>query len=295
MRDKSSILIIMSYCIHDVITRTIENLDKITQTSQNTPDQEAVLKTDFRMLEFHSGELCVLSSKPGMGKSAFVLSLIKQLAIDKKQSVGFICPGSFDDITFGKRLLSMCSGVDTTKIRLGMLNPSDMKKVEAAAKKFYDSSVEYFNEPNCSYSDAEEAIKNMVQNHHTRLVIVEGFDFLQELVDTEKENYRDTLEHLLWSFNCLATELAIAIMLVIDLPEPVSDILSEPSLLDFKKYMIIPTFANKIVFVHRDRLSRTKTFLKDARLIIAKNEFGPVGETTIKFDNRTCLFFEEKI
>ena len=285
----------MSDCIHDVIMRTIENLDKLKQASQNTQNQNDVLKTDFRMLEFYSGELCVLSSKPGMGKSAFVLSLIKQLAIDKKRSVGFINPGSFDDITFGKRLLSMCSGVDTAKIRVGMLNPSDVNKVEATAKKLYDSTIEYFNEPNCSYSSTEEAIKNMVNKHHTKLIIVEGFDFLQELVDAEKEDYRDTLEHLLWSFNCLATELAVAIMLVIDLPEPVSDILSEPSLLDFKKYMIIPTFANKVVFVHRDRLCRTKTPFKDAQLIIAKNEFGPTGETSMKFDNRTCLFFEEKM
>ena len=280
--------------MNDVLMRTIDAIKNKTKKFQNNLDSEKFLRTDFSTLEFYSGELCVLSSRRGMGKTAFALSLLKQLAIDKKRPVGFVNPGSFSDEYFGQRLTAMCSGIDAIKICTGMLTASDFTKVEEAAKILNKAPIEYFNEPNCSYSEAEEAIRTMVQKQHTELIIVDGFDFFQELVDAQKENYRDTLELLLWSFNCLATELAVPIILVIDLPDADSDILSEPDLYDFKKYMIIPTFASKVIFVYRDRLDRSKDIFKPAKLIIAKNEFGSAGETYIKFDIGTCTFFEEK-
>ena len=280
--------------MNDVLMRTIDAIKNKSKKFHKNQDADKFLLTDFSTLEFYSGELCVLSSKRGMGKTAFALSLLKQLAVDKKQPVGFVTPGCYSDEYFGQRLTAMCSGVDAIKVRTGIINSSEFTKIEEASKILNSAPIEYFNEPNCSYFDAEEAIRNMVQKQHVRLIIVEGFDYFQELVDAPRGDYRDTLELLLWSFNCLATELAVPIILVIDLPETDTDNLSEPGLYDFKKYMIIPTIASKVIFVYRDRLDRSKENSKPAKLIIAKNEFGPTGETSMKFDNRICLFFEER-
>ena len=280
--------------MNDVLRRTIDAINNKSKGFQKNPKSDKFLLTDFSTLEFYNGELCVLSSKRGMGKTSFALSLLKQLAVDKKQPVGFVTPGCYPDEYFGQRLTAICSGVDAIKVCTGIINASEFTKIEEASKILNSAPIEYFNEPNCSYFDAEEAIRNMFQKQHVRLIIVEGFDYFQELVDAQKGDYRDTLELLLWSFNCLATELAVPIILVIDLPETDTDNLSEPGLYDFKKYMIIPTIASKVIFVYRDRLDRSKDISKPAKLIIAKNEFGSAGETYIKFDIRTCTFFEEK-
>lgn len=300
MRVPPCIFICMGYAIHEVLERTIEVTDKKikfsneNQDNSENPEVNDVLKTGFTSLNFRGGELCVLSSKQGMGKTAFVMSLIKQLAVDQKQPVGFVNPGSFSDEYFGQRLLALSTGVNTIKILTGILNVSEVTKIQAAAKELYAAPIEYFNEPNCSFAAAEEAIKNMVQKNHARLIIVEGFDFLQELVDADRDDFRDMLEHLLWNFRCLASELSVPIILVMDLPQIDSDIFSSPTLLDFKKYMIIPTFADKVIFVHRDRLCNKKTPVNVAQLIIAKNESGPTAELSMRFDGITCEFFEEK-
>ena len=285
----------MSDNMNDVLKRTIDAIKNKNKKIHKNQDADKFLLTDFSTLEFYSGELCVLSSKRGMGKTAFALSLLKQLAVDKKQPVGFVTPGSYSDEYFGQRLTAMCSGVDAIKVCTGIINASEFTKIEEAAKILNKAPIEYFNEPNCSYFDAEEAIRNMVQKQHARLIIVEGFDYFQELVDAQKGDYRDTLELLLWSFNCLATELAVPIILVIDLPETDTDNLSEPGLYDFKKYMIIPTIASKVIFIYRDRLDRSKGNSKPAKLIIAKNEYGAANGAFIKFDNRICLFLKREI
>lgn len=278
--------------IKNVVIKTIGGIDQKVKSTSKTSEIDDVLKTDFRILDFHSGEFCILSSRSGMGKSAFAFSLMKQLAVEKKQPVGFISPGNFDDEAIGQRLISMCAGVDTCRLRTGFLRAADFNSVQEAANKIYESPIEYYNEPNCSYESVKEAMKIMVEKQHVRLIIVEGFEFLRELVDAEKQAYRDTLEDLLMQFRFLATELAVPIILVVDLPETNSDPSTEPTLLDFKKYMFIPYIADKVLFVHRDRT--TNTIIDDAKLIVAKNESGLTGEIPLKFAKTTCLFFEEK-
>ena len=284
----------MSNYIHEIIDITIENIEKKIKFVQEPSNSEDCLKTGFSSLEFHKGELCVLSSKSWMGKSAFVMSLIKQLAVENKQPIGLVVPGNFDDITLGKRLISICSGVDIGKINSGVFKPADFLKIKNTSDKLYDSPVYFFTEPNCNYSDASESIKDMVQKFHSKLIIVEGFDFFQELVDSEKQEYRNALENLIWNFRSLANELSVPIMLVIDLPDEDSDRLVEPTILDFKKYMIIPTMADQVIFVYRDYIHLTRDGCNEGKLIFAKNEHGFRSETPIKYKLTTGEFFEEK-
>lgn len=280
------------HSIKDSVIKTIFDIDQKVKKINRIYKSDDDLKTDFRILGFHKDELCILSSKPGMGKSAFVLSLIKQLAVEKKQPVGLISPGNFDDETLGQRLISICSGVDTCRVETGMMNGADLSSVQEAAGKVYGSPIEYYREPNCSYENAKKAIKIMVEKYHVRLVVVEDFEFLRELVDAEKQDYRKTLEGLLNQFKSLAWELIVPIMLVVDLPENNSDPFALPTLFDFKKYMFIPYIADKVIFVHRD--PEQDTVINDAKLFIAKNNYDMPSLIPIKFDIRTSLFFEEK-
>lgn len=278
--------------IKNVVIKTIGGLDQKVRRNRKTPETEDVLKTDFHILDFHSGEFCILSSKPGMGKSAFVFSLMKQLAVEKKQPVGLISPGNFNDETVGQRLISMCSGVYTCRLSTGMMSAADFNSVQEAANKIYESPIEFYNEPNCSYESVKDAMNIMVKKLHVKLIILEGFEFLRELVDAEKQDYRETLEDLLTEFRYLAIELAVPIVIVVDLPETNSDPHDEPRLLDFKKYMFIPYIADKVIFVHRD--PRKDKIIDDAKLFVAKNENGMSGVIPIKFNKPTCLFFEEE-
>ena len=163
------------HSIKDSVIKTIFDIDQKVKKINRIYKSDDDLKTDFRILDFHRDELCILSSKSGMEKSDFVFTLMKQLAIDKKQPVGFISPGNFDDETVGLRLFSLCSAVEICRIETGMMSCADLSSVQEAAGKVYGSPIEYYREPNCSYENAKKAIKIMVEKYHVRLVIVEDF------------------------------------------------------------------------------------------------------------------------
>ena len=91
--------------LNDSLKKAIDVLDK----KYKKQESDSILKTGVDFLEFEQGELIVLAAKPSMGKTAFSLSLVKELAVDNKESVGVIIPGTMAEEEFGQRLISICS------------------------------------------------------------------------------------------------------------------------------------------------------------------------------------------
>ncbi len=272
---------------------SIKNITvKTLSTLENMYDKQNVgkgLKTGFGWLEFQKDELIVLSGCPNVGKTALALSLIKQISIDNKTPTGLIVPGNFENVTLGQRLLSICSEVAIAKIRKAMLNMDEFEKIKTASNRIYDSPICIFNEPNCNFQRLKESAIEMAEQQEVKLIIVDGFEFLEEIVDAENENYRWTLEAMLDRFKALAVKLQIPTVLTLDLPN--YEYGYEPRLLDFKKYMVIPNKADKVLLIYREFRDLIENgFISYANLIVAKNESGPTGDIRLKFLPKTALF-----
>ncbi len=269
--------------VNDSLKKAIEMLDK----KYKKLESDKTLKTGIDFLEFEQGELIVLAARPSMGKTAFVLSLVKELAVDNKEPVGVITSGTMVDEEVGQRLISMCSDVDLCGLKNGLIKKNDVEKINQTSKDLLDTPVYLFNKPNCSFDEIEASIKNMVEVNHVKLIIVEGFDFIEELVDSEKKDYRTILECMINNFKFVANELNVPIMLVMNLSSSENE--NEPNLLDFKKHLVIPRVADKVLFIHRN-LMLESTNEVDAKIIIAKNGSGCTGEMKLRFDTKTARF-----
>ena len=119
------------------------------------------------------------------------------------------------------------------------------------------------------------------------MIIVEGFEFIKELVDSDKKDYRMVLECLLDNFKFITSEYHVPIMLIMNLPTSEDE--NKPTLLDFKNHLVIPWVADKVLFIHRN-CSLETTNEVDAKLIIAKNGSGCTGEMKLRFDTKTARF-----
>lgn len=269
--------------VNDSLKKAIEMLDK----KYKKLESDKTLKTGIDFLEFEQGELIVLAARPSMGKTAFALSLVKKLAVDNKEPVGVIIPGTMLEEEVGQRLISMSSGINLYGIKNGLVKKNDIEKINQTAKDLIDTPVYLFNEPNCSFDKIEASIKNMVEVNHVKLIIVEGFEFIKELVDSEKKDYRTILECMINNFKFVANELNIPIMLVMNLSSSENE--NEPNLLDLKKHLVIPRVADKVLFIHRNRSLETANEV-DAKLIIAKNGSGCTGDMKLRFDTKTARF-----
>ena len=269
----------------------IESLDTISAKINNTSNNNNSLETGFPCLDFDNGNLIVLASRPSIGKTAFVLSLIKKLAVDKGVSVGFIDTGTMDNTFLGNKLLSIVSGVSYAKIRSGMLKTSDLRKIQESAGKIYDAPIFTAINPNCSFDDFVLSAESMLEEKAVKLIVVEGFDFFEEIVDAEKEFYRFDLESLMDSFKKFAVKHNIPIVLVMRLPPSETD--TEPGLLEFRKNLVVPYKADMVLFLHRDRIKDEAKYI-DTKLIISKHVCHTTYDIPLKFYPSTGLFEEKQ-
>ena len=68
----------------------------------------------------------------------------------------------------------------------------------------------------------------------------------------------------------------------------------EPTLKSFEDNLIIPRTADKVIFLHRNRLKDADKW-QTAKLIVAKNEHGTGGDMLIRFCCRTGeIIYDDK-
>ena len=261
----------------------IESIEAHYNHSSNNANR---IYTGFPCLEFDNGNLIVLAARPSIGKTSFLLSLSKQLAVDKGIPVGLINTGTIDSASLGKRLIALDSGVPMYKIRSGMLKVIDVKKIQESAKKLFEVPLYFKIEPNCSFNDFVLAAESMLDEKPIKLIIIDDFDYFAEIMDAEKEYYRFELEKLMDSLKKFAVEHNIPVVLGMTLPAESEE---PPELLDFRKNLVIPYKADTVIFLHRDRLKEDVKYC-NANVNVAKNVSGPCYDFTLRFYPATSLF-----
>ncbi len=244
-----------------IMTQTVTCLEN-RFNSRQIPDN--FITTNFGPLKFHKGDLIILAAPHFMSKTNFVLNLINQSTIP----CGFISIGTIDNHIIGQNLLLMNSDVSLSRIKSGMLREEDINKLCNAAHKLYNIPFYSSILPNCSLDDCLEKAKSLIKEKQIQLLIIDDFDFIEELIECEKENYKFYLEEILQSFKEFARNNNIPFLLTMELDSVMED--SELTLRDFNNKMTIPNIADMVLFEQIKR-KFTKDDYYEAELKISKD------------------------
>ena len=271
----------------NVMTKTLESIESRYQDKANNPEY---IDTGFCNIEFHKGDLIVLAARSSVGKTAFALSLVNQIAIIKKISAGYISLESTEETLFGRRLISINSGIPLVKVHTGMLKISDVEKIRNSAKEICEAPIYLINEPNSSFNLLEWKAETMIEEKQVQLIFINHLGLFEELVDSNKKEYRYNLKVLLEKLKKFAVEHRIPVILEVDLPAAEQG--EEPSLRDFKKHMIIPYMADMVLLIHRDKL-KNELDIQEATLNIEKNLTGwAAPDIPLTFNPKTVAFYK---
>ncbi len=272
--------------IKSAMSDAINSLDAKINKSSNTN----CLETGFPKLEFDNGNLIVLASRKWLGKTDFSLSLMKKLAVDKKNPVGYINTGTIDNVTIGNKLLSITSDVAYRKIRSGSVKTTDLEKLQDAAGILFDAPIYTAINPNCDFAEFVLSAENMLEEQDVTLIIVDGFEYFGELVDADNKLFRYELGNLMDSFKKFAIEHNIPILLVMSLPPAENN--EEPGVEDFKRNLVIPYKADMVLFLHRGNCKEEHSYFA-RNLIISKSIHHTKYDIPLRLDPNTGCFTEK--
>ncbi|HVL24890.1 MAG TPA: replicative DNA helicase [Thermomicrobiales bacterium] len=275
--------------IADVLDRYFDQIDYL---QQNRGDVVGV-PTGYTDLDQLTGglqrsDLLILAARPSMGKTAFALGLAYGAAVQHGRSVGiFSLEMSADQLV--QRLLATETGVDSHRLRLGMIDDSEWDRISRAFGRLSEAKIYIDDAANASIMDVRSKARRLQAERGLDLLIV---DYLQLMSGRRSENRVQEISEISRGLKGLARELNVPVIALSQLSRAVetrSD--HRPMLSDLRESGSIEQDADIVMFIYRDEKYDENSDKKGiAEIIIAKHRNGPVGSINLRFFDRTARF-----
>jgi replicative DNA helicase len=280
--------------IRDAI-REIEEAGKREDALVGTPS--GFTKLDRLTSGWQKSELIIVAARPSMGKTAFALSMARNMAIDHGKRVAiFSCEMS--SIQLVNRLIVAETDIPSDKIRNGRLTEEEWKQLDIRIKKLVQAPIFIDDTPAISIFELRAKCRRLMAQHKLDIVIV---DYLQLMSGPDNAGSREQeVSNISRSLKSIAKELNVPIIALSQLNRSVEmrGGTKRPLLSDLRESGAIEQDADMVVFIHRQEKFGIMTFEDGsstkgiAEIILAKNRNGPVDDVKLKFREEKAQFVD---
>ena len=254
-------------------------------------------KLDRLTSGWQRSELIIIAARPSLGKTAFALSMARNMAVDHGKSVAvFSCEMS--SIQLVNRLIVAETDIPGEKIKNGRLNEEEWKQLDTRIKQLVQAPIFIDDTPAISIFELRAKCRRLRAQHKLDIVIV---DYLQLMSGPENAGSREQeVSNISRSLKSIAKELDVPIIALSQLNRSVEmrGGLKRPLLSDLRESGAIEQDADMVVFIHRQEKFGLSTYEDGsstkgiAEIILAKNRNGPVDDVRLKFREEKAQFVD---
>ena len=283
--------------IDPVINRALEEIE----AARNSESGISGLPTGYDDLDrmtsgWQNSDLIIIAGRPAMGKTAFVLSMAKNMAINFAIPVA-IFSLEMPNVQLVKRLISNIADIDAYKLKSGRLNEEEQMRLNQRIRMAYSAPLYLDETPSLSITEMRTKARRLVREKGVRIIII---DYLQLMTAGglkygSREQEVSTISR---SLKALAKELNVPIIALSQLNrgnESRED--KRPVLSDLRESGAIEQDADIVCFVHRPEYytkaaedAQGNDIRGLAEILIAKHRNGAVGEVKLRFTNMFARF-----
>ena len=289
--------------IRDLVEATtvlIENLSRHDALS-GTPTGFA--KLDTLTTGLHGGELIILAARPGMGKTAFALSLaLKSATHPQRPSAIALFSLEMSSEQLMLRMLCTQAQIPMQNLRSGRTTPEDAKKWPYALDAMSKAQLYIDDQPDLTMLDLRTKCRMLgdsLRREGRKLGLI-VIDYLQLISGGENAESRQVfISQVSRGLKQLAKELDVPILALSQLSRKIEDRpsgTSEPKLSDLRESGAIEQDADMVWFISRDNKVSADSVVSDepqeAKLIVAKHRNGPVDNIPLTWFPRYAGFYE---
>lgn len=249
------------------------------------------IPTGFRDMDnvlagLQRSDLFILAARPSMGKTAFVLNLAHNIAIQAKEPVLFFSLEMSKE-QLVDRLLSMESGVDAWALRTGNLTDQDFEKIGQAMGTLSEAKISIDDTPGVSVSDMRTKARREAHQNGLGLIIV---DYLQLMSGGAKfsgsDNRVQEISEISRGLKSIARELNVPVIALSQLSRTVENRSPQiPQLADLRESGSIEQDADVVAFIYREDYYNPETENKGiATILIKKHRNGATDNVDLYFD-----------
>ena len=285
--------------LSDVISEALQRIQKAgTQIDGFTGVPSGFKELDKIINGWQPATLNIIAARPAMGKTAFVLSMAKNMAVEYDKTVAFFSL-EMSSIELVTRLIVNVSEIEGEKIKRGQLYDYEWEQLDARASVLKKSKIFLDDSAGLSVYELCSKARKLYREHQIDCIII---DYLQ-LMNASGMNFGNREQEVSMisrSLKALAKELNIPVIALSQLNRGVegrSGNDKRPQLSDLRESGAIEQDADVVVLLHRPEYYGIKQDPEDghslegiAEVIIAKHRSGSVGNIQLAFKNKLIKF-----
>lgn len=285
--------------IDPVVHQAIEILQKAAATSGGlTGIPTGYPKLDDLTAGWQASDLIIIAGRPAMGKTAFALSLAKNIAVDNAIPVAFFSL-EMNNVQLVNRLICNVCEIEGKKIMNGQLDDEQWKRLDRNVRRLERAPIYIDDTPGMSIFELRTKARRLVREKKVRIIMVDYMQ-LMNASGAKFASRQEEVSTISRSLKGLAKELDIPIIALSQLNRTMASREGiegkRPQLSDLRESGAIEQDADMVLFVHRPEYYHLYDDGKGndmhgmAQIIIAKHRKGATGDVLLRFRGEFTRF-----
>ena len=278
-----------------IIREAFEEMEHARKAAEEGAQSVRGVPSGFTQLDrvtagWQKSDLIIIAARPAMGKTAFVLSMARNAAIDFRIPVA-VFSLEMSALQLVMRLISMESELPSDVLRRGTLEEYQWIQLNSRLKNLESAPIFIDDTPALSIFELRAKARRLVAQHGIQLIIVDYLQLMSAGADS-RGNREQEISSISRSLKVLAKELNVPVIALSQLSREVekrSTSTKRPILSDLRESGAIEQDADLVLFIYRPEVYKLETFEDDtptkglAEISIAKHRNGATAEVKLRF------------
>ena len=284
--------------VQSVINRALNEI----QVNQSREDNMSGVASGYRGIDdvtygWQKSDLIIIAARPSVGKTAFVLTMARNMAVNFHTPVAFFSL-EMSSTQLIKRIMVSETGITPDKMNgVKKMSVDEWKQLTDGLSLLSNSPLFIDDTPSLSIYEFRSKARRLVTNNKVKIIII---DYLQLMTGPPelrgmREQEVSTISRQLKS---IAKELDVPIIALSQLNRSVETRggSKRPQLSDLRESGAIEQDADIVMFIHRPEkmgVEDENTYPGQTDLIIAKHRNGEVKDVRMRFLESEVRFVDE--
>lgn len=282
----------------DLIKEAIHRIEEISKKEGLSGVPSGFTKVDRVTSGWQPSDLVILAARPGMGKTAFVLSMARNMTIDHSRPVA-VFSLEMSSVQLITRLISSETGLSSEKLRKGNLDDHEWQQLLTKVKNLEKAPLFIDDTPALSVFDLRAKCRRLAAQNNIQLIII---DYLQLMTvggqGKSNGNREQEISTISRSLKSIAKELNVPVIALSQLSRAVETRggNKRPLLSDLRESGAIEQDADIVSFIYRPEYYDITEWEDgspcegQAEFIIAKHRNGGLENVKLRFQNTLAKF-----
>ncbi len=242
-------------------------------------------------------DLVILAARPGMGKTAFVLSLAKNSASQFSKGVA-IFSLEMSSLQLAQRIIAMEAEISGSKMRNGQLEEYEWQQLHSAIERVGEAPIYIDDTPGINVFELRAKCRRLKMQYDIQLIIIDYLQLMSGGGDNQRGNREQEVSAISRSLKSLAKELNVPVIALSQLSRAVEvrGGSKRPQLSDLRESGSIEQDADMVAFIYRPEYYQImedeegQSLKGVAEVIVAKHRHGALKTIRLRFTDEFARF-----